>query len=126
MVTNISSFPHNIFYSFYHTNLIIAITFTLLFGPVLNMDHCKILECGRLNPLLDIIIPPKNKCFRGYTGISLSFRLSVSVHTCNTIYSESAGRGIMSHLVTALVSITCTIYCQGIVMPSAISFTNTL
>ena len=42
---------------------------------------------------------------RGYTGISLSVRQSICVSICvrNTTFCQSAGRGIKSHLVTALV-----------------------
>ena len=58
----------------------------------------------------------QNECFRSYTGIGLSVcppaRPSVCqcvrVPVCiqNTNFCKSAGKGIKSHLVTALVS-TC-------------------
>ena len=54
-----------------------------------------------------IIIPPQNKCFWGYTGISLSVRPSVYPSLCPSVYRNSFHRsadgGIKSHLVTALV-----------------------
>ena len=51
-----------------------------------------------------VIIPPQNECFRRYTGITLSVRLSVRPFT-NTSFCQSAGWGIKSLLVKALVTI---------------------
>ena len=50
-------------------------------------------------------LPPQNECFRGYTGISLSAHRCVCVSVCvqNTNFCQSAGGGIKSHLMTALV-----------------------
>ena len=50
-----------------------------------------------------ITIAPRNECFRGYTGISLSFCSSVcpsvrrvSIRVQNTCVCQSAGKGINS------------------------------
>ena len=51
--------------------------------------------------IISIFIPPQNKCFRGYTGINPCVRACVCVQ--NIIFCQSAGGGIKSHLVTALV-----------------------
>ena len=60
-------------------------------------------------------IPPKNKCFGGYTGISLSVRVCECVCVCPSMcpsvfkileiacFCQSAGSSIKSHSV-ALVS----------------------
>ena len=49
-----------------------------------------------------VVIPPQNKCFRGYTGISLSVLLSIHVSVCvqNTWHYFLSKH---SHSVTALV-----------------------
>ena len=51
------------------------------------------------------VIPLQNECFQGYTGISLSVCVSICVSVCvqNTMFCQSAGRGIESHSVAALV-----------------------
>ena len=55
-------------------------------------------------------IPLQNKCFSGYTGISLSVHSYVHVSACmsacvqNTSFFQSTGGGIELHLVTALVN----------------------
>ena len=52
-----------------------------------------------------VFMPLQNKCFRGYTGISLYVLVSVGVSICtqNTSFCQSTYMGIKSHLVTALV-----------------------
>ena len=47
-----------------------------------------------------IFIAPQNKCFRRYTGISLSVHVSVCVR--NTSFCQRGGGGMKSQLVTAL------------------------
>ena len=41
---------------------------------------------------LRLLIPLQNKCFQGYTGITLSVCVSICVQ--NTSFFQSAGRGI--------------------------------
>ena len=53
--------------------------------------YCSFKTCRKMSV---IIKPPKNECFRGYTGISLS--VSVSVCVQNTSFCLSTGRGIRS------------------------------
>ena len=72
--------------------------------PLKDNKH-KILVC------LFLIIAPQNECFRGYTctGISLSVSLCVCLSVYPSVYKilvsvKELGRGIKSHLVTALVS----------------------
>ena len=52
---------------------------------------------------ISIVIPQQNECFWGYTGISLSVGLSMYPSVYKILVSVSAGRGIKSNLVTALV-----------------------
>ena len=54
-----------------------------------------------LSSAATIFMPLQKECFKGYTGISLSVRVSICVQ--NTCFCQSADRGIKSQLVTALV-----------------------
>ena len=56
---------------------------------------------------VNYFIPPQNKCFRGYTGISLSVcpRTCVSVCVQNISFCKSTGMDIKSHSVIVLVSV---------------------
>ena len=60
-------------------------------------------EKGKKKNSIFFFIPPQTKCFRGYTEISLSVCLSVSICVQNTNFCQSNGGGIKSHLLTALV-----------------------